>query len=357
MRIDSGHVSAMHYGAFGQQGMHSGQSREIEEKNRLPSAATHQVAEKMKSVETSLSTGTAAKEQQALTYSHAVKAPSGFGAAGMAYSSITGTGTSAPLPGTAAKKEDNPALEGMPFAKEAEETEVILPGQAAATEETAADEAGETEETAKSGTHKAGDAEKAAQDDPALKTEVARLKQREQEVIAHEAAHKAVGGQYASAASYTYTTGPDNKRYIDGGEVSIRTPSTKDPEEALRMAELIKRAALAPANPSSQDRSVAASATQKAANARAEIAKAASEEAAAKRAEAQEAKEEKDEKAESGSTGAASSSGSKGGKKPSGGADLSGSSAARGQKAADAYAWLSGSHSHSGSSGTLHAVG
>lgn len=113
-----------------------------------------------------------------------------------------------------------------------------------------------------------------AESDPAVSAEIAQLKQREQEVIAHEAAHKAVGGQYASAASYTYTTGPDGKKYIDGGEVSIHTPATNDPEEALKIAEIVRRAALAPANPSSQDISVAASASQDAAVARAEIARA-----------------------------------------------------------------------------------
>jgi hypothetical protein len=100
---------------------------------------------------------------------------------------------------------------------------------------------------------------------------VAQLKQTERKVIAHEAAHKAVGGQYAGAISYSYTTGPDGKRYISGGEVPISTPSTDDPKEMLRIARQVMQAALAPADPSPQDRAVAASAAQKMAQAQSEI--------------------------------------------------------------------------------------
>lgn len=127
--------------------------------------------------------------------------------------------------------------------------------------------------------------EESIEEDPAVAVEINQLKQREKEVIAHEAAHKAVAGQYAGAVSYTYTTGPDDKRYITGGEVPIRTPSSSDPKEALRLAELVRRAALAPANPSSQDRAIAASASQKAARARSEIAKMEREDATIERAE------------------------------------------------------------------------
>ena len=43
--------------------------------------------------------------------------------------------------------------------------------------------------------------------------EIAKLSQRDQEVRAHEQAHAAVGGRYAGAPSFTYTSGPDGKRY------------------------------------------------------------------------------------------------------------------------------------------------
>jgi hypothetical protein len=110
------------------------------------------------------------------------------------------------------------------------------------------------------------------EDDTAVSAEVAKLKQTERDVVAHEAAHKAAAGSFGGAVSYTYTTGPDGKKYITGGEVPISTPATSDPEEALRNANQVARAALAPGDPSGQDIAVAASAAQMAANARAQIA-------------------------------------------------------------------------------------
>jgi len=44
-------------------------------------------------------------------------------------------------------------------------------------------------------------------EDPQIQQMVARLKQTEQKVKAHEAAHKAAGGNLASGASYSYTQG------------------------------------------------------------------------------------------------------------------------------------------------------
>ncbi len=99
------------------------------------------------------------------------------------------------------------------------------------------------------------------------------LKARDREVRAHEAAHRAVGGQYVRGGiSYTYQSGPDGNQYAIGGEVSIdTTPVAGDPQATAEKAEQVKRAALAPVNPSPQDHAVAAQATQMAAQARAEI--------------------------------------------------------------------------------------
>lgn len=63
--------------------------------------------------------------------------------------------------------------------------------------------------------------------------QVAELKQREREVITHEQAHAAVGGQYAGQPQYEYTEGPDGKRYITGGEVSIDISKAETPEETI----------------------------------------------------------------------------------------------------------------------------
>lgn len=92
--------------------------------------------------------------------------------------------------------------------------------------------------------------------------QVEQLRQRDREVKAHEAAHLAVAGQHAtSGAKFTYTRGPDGRSYAVGGSVGIDLSAEADPEATVRKADQIKRAALAPAEPSSQDRSVAAAAT------------------------------------------------------------------------------------------------
>lgn len=96
---------------------------------------------------------------------------------------------------------------------------------------------------------------------PEQQEEVRELKARDTEVRAHEAAHlAAAAGLSTSAPSYTYQAGPDGQKYAIGGEVSISFQQSNDPEENLRNAETMKAAALAPADPSSQDRAVAASA-------------------------------------------------------------------------------------------------
>ncbi len=102
--------------------------------------------------------------------------------------------------------------------------------------------------------------------------QVQQLADRDREVKAHEQAHQAVGGQYAGSMSLTYERGPDGKNYAIGGEVPIDTGKiANDPQATLDKAETIRRAALAPAEPSSQDRRVAAQAIQIGLEARADI--------------------------------------------------------------------------------------
>jgi hypothetical protein len=101
---------------------------------------------------------------------------------------------------------------------------------------------------------------------------IAELKRRDREVRAHEQAHQAAAGPYASAPSFTYQKGPDGKNYAVGGEVQIDTsPIPGDPEATKRKAEQIRAAANAPASPSAQDRAVAADATSMAIKAQMEI--------------------------------------------------------------------------------------
>lgn len=108
---------------------------------------------------------------------------------------------------------------------------------------------------------------------PAQARELADLKARDQQVRAHEAAHlAAAGGLARGGASYTYQRGPDGGVYAVGGEVSIDTsPVPGNPAATLAKAQQIQAAAMAPADPSSQDRSVAAAASAMAARAQRDL--------------------------------------------------------------------------------------
>lgn len=93
--------------------------------------------------------------------------------------------------------------------------------------------------------------------------ELTELKARDREVRAHEAAHQATGGQHAGAMSLTYQRGPDGAQYAVGGEVSISMSSVAgNPQATIEKMRMIRAAAMAPAEPSGQDRAVAAQAMQ-----------------------------------------------------------------------------------------------
>jgi SprA-related family len=116
------------------------------------------------------------------------------------------------------------------------------------------------------------DAEKSAVTDPSNpenlsdedQKKVEELQRRDREVRAHEQAHKAAGGSLTGSPSFKTERGPDGKSYAVSGEVKIDTsPVPNNPEATIRKLEQVKRAALAPANPSGQDRRVAAAADSK----------------------------------------------------------------------------------------------
>ena len=84
------------------------------------------------------------------------------------------------------------------------------------------------------------------------------LEARDREVKAHEAAHQAVGGRYAGAASFTFVRGPDGRLYAVGGEVPIDVGAVPgNPDATIIKLRQVRRAALAPIEPSAQDRNVA----------------------------------------------------------------------------------------------------
>lgn len=104
------------------------------------------------------------------------------------------------------------------------------------------------------------------------KREVAELKARDREVRAHEQAHlSALGGHRQGGASFQFQTGPDGKQYAVGGEVPVDVSPGATPSETIQKAQTIRRAALAPSEPSSADRAVAAKTSQLEAQARADL--------------------------------------------------------------------------------------
>lgn len=93
--------------------------------------------------------------------------------------------------------------------------------------------------------------------------QIDELKKIDSHVRAHERAHlAAAGGLATGGASFSYRTGPDGKQYAVGGEVSIDVSPGRTPQETISKAERVQAAALAPSDPSAQDRSVASRAAQ-----------------------------------------------------------------------------------------------
>lgn len=104
--------------------------------------------------------------------------------------------------------------------------------------------------------------------------QVEKLRARDAEVRAHEAAHLAAGGSHVrGGATYAYQQGPDGKMYAIGGEVSIDvSPVPGNPQATIQKMQQVRAAALAPADPSGADRAVASRAAQYEAQAREELA-------------------------------------------------------------------------------------
>ncbi len=118
--------------------------------------------------------------------------------------------------------------------------------------------------------------------------DVEQLQKRDREVRRHEQAHANAGGPYAGQPSYEYVSGPDGKQYAVAGHVSIDTGSVSgNPKATIRKMATVKRAALAPMEPSSRHRAVAAAAEQAKREAKLELRQRKAEEAAAREARGQ----------------------------------------------------------------------
>ncbi|MGB0732724.1 MAG: putative metalloprotease CJM1_0395 family protein [Pontibacterium sp.] len=108
---------------------------------------------------------------------------------------------------------------------------------------------------------------------PVEEAQVEELQTIDAEVRQHELAHAAVGGSLAGGIQLEYTRGPDGRMYATSGEVSIDTSTVPgDPEATIDKMRTVIAAAMAPAEPSTQDHRVAAKATAIMVQAQAELA-------------------------------------------------------------------------------------
>ncbi len=134
----------------------------------------------------------------------------------------------------------------------------------------ASDQSKQKEQTPSEDDSSSQDKNKEQQEEKAVQD----LKSRDTEVRTHEQAHKSAGGQYAGSPAYEMSRGPDGKSYATGGHVNIDvSPVADDPQATITKMAQIKKAALAPAEPSSQDLKVAARADMVSAAARSELQK------------------------------------------------------------------------------------
>jgi len=102
--------------------------------------------------------------------------------------------------------------------------------------------------------------------------EIRDLERRDRQVRKHERAHVASGGGLVQGGiQYQFEKGPDGGRYAVSGRVSIDTSPESSPEETLQKMARVKRAALAPSQPSATDRAVAAEAESREMEARIEL--------------------------------------------------------------------------------------
>jgi hypothetical protein len=117
---------------------------------------------------------------------------------------------------------------------------------------------------------------------PEEQQQVQKLRQIDLKVRAHEQAHlSAAAGLAISGASFETVRGPDGKQYAVAGEVSIDVSPAQTPEQTIDKARRIQAAALAPADPSAQDKAVAAAAAQMQLQAQAELSRKKNEESQA----------------------------------------------------------------------------
>jgi len=157
-------------------------------------------------------------------------------------------------------KDDQSKTPGDSSNKDINARDSASTGAAATSRDAAGDK---SQATSTEGADKRARASREARVQNVEQQQIGKLAARDRDVRAHEAAHTSIGGQYAGGASFTLEEGPDGVSYAVGGEVPIDISAVPDdPEATIRKMQTVQRAALAPADPSSADRSVAAQAAQ-----------------------------------------------------------------------------------------------
>lgn len=88
------------------------------------------------------------------------------------------------------------------------------------------------------------------------KAYLSELRGIDSKVRAHEAAHQS-GPAAVGGANFTYAKGPDGVMYAIGGEVPVSIETGSTPQESITNLQGVIATALAPADPSPQDLSIA----------------------------------------------------------------------------------------------------
>lgn len=91
------------------------------------------------------------------------------------------------------------------------------------------------------------------------RVQLSELRSIDTKVRAHEAAHQS-GPAASGGASFTYEKGPDGVMYAVAGEVPVRIQTGSTPQESVANLQGVIATALAPADPSPQDISIASKA-------------------------------------------------------------------------------------------------
>lgn len=157
-------------------------------------------------------------------------------------------------------KQDIPASGAAAAEKEEQGAELSGASEGAQSAPVAKEQPGSGQEGGEPATGQKGtDGEVLTQ---AERLQVAELELIDTKVRAHEMAHLAAAGSHATGgANFQYVKGPDGKRYAVGGEVGIDTGKASSPEATISKMQTVRTAALAPSDPSPQDRKVAARAS------------------------------------------------------------------------------------------------